>query len=191
MATIAMVYGFALGADKLVGDRLRLGGALSYAQSNIDYDGVNLGSTTNIDSYQGLLYGSLLLDGWYLNGTLGLSQHDYESKRRVLNGVAQGSYDAWQYSARVDAGLPLKLSNFIVTPVIAMTYSYLDQSGYSETGLGALRIHGNDTNSFRTGLGAHVFLPIYEGKFSAGLELRGLWNHEFANTRQNTTDQFC
>ena len=187
----ADAYGFALGVDKLVGvDNLRVGGALSYSKSDVDHNGVNLGNRTNIDSYLGLLYGSLRLDSWYLNGTLGLGKHNYESLRRVLGSDAQGSYNAWQYSVRVDAGLPLNLSTAVITPVVAMTYSYLNQSGYAETGMGALNIDGNNTNSFRTGLGAKAHFPLYQGNFSAGLELRALWNHEFADTRQDTTANF-
>ena len=145
---------------------------MSYSKSDVDHNGVNLGNRTNIDSYLGLLYGSLRLDSWYLNGTLGLGKHNYESLRRVLGSDAQGSYNAWQYSVRVDAGLPLNLSTAVITPVVAMTYSYLNQSGYAETGMGALNIDGKNTNSFRTGLGAKAHFPLYQGNFSAGLELR-------------------
>ncbi len=187
----ADAYGFAFGADTLIGTgNLRVGGAFSYGQSNIDDKGVNNGNTTDIDSYQATLYGSMLMSGWYLNGTLGLGKHDYDSKRIVLNNVVKGNHDAWQYTAKVDAGWPLKVGAATMTPVASLTYSRLEQDGYSENGIGALRIKGNDTDSFRSGLGAKASIPLHEGAVNAGLELRAIWQHEFADTAQDTTAGF-
>jgi outer membrane autotransporter protein len=187
----ADAYGFAFGTDTLVGaGNLRVGGAFSYGQSNIDDKGVNNGNKTDIDSYQATLYGSLLLDGWYLNGTLGLGKHSYDSKRIALGGVINGSHDAWQYTAKVDAGWPLKVGSATITPVAALTCSRLDQDSYTESGVGALHINSSDTDSFRSGLGAKALLPLHEGAVNAGLEVRAIWNHEFADTAQDTTASF-
>ena len=185
-------YGFAVGVDTLVGpnDNLRIGGAISYGQSNVDDKGVNQGNNSSIDSYQASLYGSRLMDGWYVNGTLGLGKHNYDTQRLVLGNLISGSHDAWQYTAKVDAGWPMKLGVTTVTPVASLTYSRLNQDGYTETGVGALRISGNDTDSFRSGLGAKALIPLYEGDVKTALELRALWRHEFANTSQDSAAQF-
>jgi len=183
-------YGFAAGADTLVGEGTRIGAAISYGQSNIEDKGVNSGNKSNIDSYQATLYGSAVLDGWYLNGTLGLGKHNYDSKRLVLGNFVSGSHDAWQYTARVDAGLPFKVGTATLTPIASLTYSRLNQDGYTETGIGALVIGSNDTDSFRSGLGAKALIPLTDGEVKTGLELRAIWNHEFGDTAQDTTANF-
>ncbi len=187
----ADAYGFALGTDTLLNTSTRVGAAFSYGQSNIDDKGVNQGNKTDIDSYQATLYGSMLMEGWYLNATLGLGKHQYDSKRLVLGNAVSGSHDAWQYTARVDAGWPFKLSSATVTPVASLTYSRLDQDGYTETGIGALTVGSQDTDSVRSGLGAKVLIPLNESPVRTALELRAIWHHEFANTAQETTASFA
>jgi len=186
----ADAYGFAIGADRLVNSNTRLGGAFSYANSSIDDKGVNNGNRTQIDSYQATLYSSMLLDNWYLNGALGLGKHNYDSKRLVLGADVNGSHEAWQYTAKVDAGRPVKVGSATFTPVASLTYSRLNQDAYTESGVGALAIRGSDTNSFRSGLGAKALIPLHEGYVKTALELRTIWNHEFGNTEQNTTANF-
>jgi uncharacterized protein with beta-barrel porin domain len=56
--------------------------------------------------------------------------------------------------------------------------------------VGALHINSSDTDSFRSGLGAKALLPLHEGAVNAGLEVRAIWNHEFADTAQDTTASF-
>lgn len=186
----ADAYGFAIGADRLVNNNTSLGGAFSYANSSIDDKGVNYGNRTQIDSYQATLYSSMLLDNWYLNGALGLGKHNYDSKRLVLGADVIGSHEAWQYTAKIDAGLPVKVGSATVTPVASLTYSRLNQDAYTESGVSALAIRGSDTNSFRSGLGAKALIPLHEGDVKTALELRAIWNHEFGNTEQNTTANF-
>ncbi|MBU3736596.1 MAG: autotransporter domain-containing protein [Methylobacterium sp.] len=185
-------FGFAVGADTLVGDTgdLRVGGALSYANSSIDDKGVNRGNRTDIDSYLATAYASKLMGHWYLNGALGLGRHDYDTSRRVVGNAVSGSYDAWQYSANIEAGYPVKAGILTLTPVASLGYSRLAENGYSEKGVGALRMNDRDTDSLRSGLGATVQMPLMQGEVSAGLELRAIWNHEFADIDQDSTARF-
>jgi len=185
-------YGFALGADQQLGDgSLRVGGVLSYGQSAVNAQGSNTGNRSNINSYQGTIYASKLLDGWYLNGSLGLGNHSFDTKRVVLANSVAGSFDAWQYSAKLDAGYPVNLGKFTLVPLAGLTYIHLTQDGYTESGLGALSVNGRDTNSLRSGVGAKGIVSLYEGDIKAKLELRAIWNHEFANTAQDTTARFA
>lgn len=187
----ANAYGFALGGDKALVNDTRVGAALSYANSAIKADGVNVGNNTDIDSYQATLYGSKLMGSWYLNGTLGLGLHQYESKRVVLNNAVTGSHDAWQYSAKVDAGYPLQLGTATLTPVGSLAYSHLSQDGYTESGLGALNVASNDVDSFKSGLGAKATIPLSTaGGFKTALLGRAIWNHEFGDVQQDTTASF-
>jgi outer membrane autotransporter protein len=183
-------YGFAIGADQLIDDETRVGAVGSYGQSTVAEQGVNLGNRTSIDSYQGAIYASTLLRKLYLNATIGLGYHDYTGNRLVLGSGVKGSHDAWQYSAKLDAGYPIKFSAVTLVPVASLAYSHLAENGYSEAGNGALSYDSRDTDSFRTGLGAKALVPLLDSTVSAGLELRALWNHEFGDASIDTTARF-
>ncbi len=184
-------YGFAAGADTLLNDRnVRVGAAIGYGQSNIDEQGARRGNRSDVDSYQAITYASWGFERWYLNAALGLGQHKFDDKKLVLGSKVTGSHDAWQYSAKVDAGLPLQLGEVTLIPVASMTYSRLNQDSYREQGTGAQRISADDTDSLRSGIGAKALLPVYSGLFNASLELRSIWNHEFGDRSQDTTARF-
>jgi outer membrane autotransporter protein len=187
----ADAYGFAFGADSEIGDgNIRVGAAFSYGNSNVDDQGVNRGNRLDIDSYQATLYGSRLMNGWYLNGALAAAKHDIDSKRVILGSAVDGNHDAWQYTARIEAGMPLNMGAATVTPVASLTYSLLDEDSYSEHGTGALHIGSEKTSSIRSGLGAKALIPLSSGAVSTDLELRAIWNHEFANAEQDATARF-
>jgi outer membrane autotransporter protein len=186
----ADAYGFGVGADTEINPDLRVGAFLSYGQADINDSGVNLGNKTEINSYQATLFSSKIMDGWYWNAGLSAAKHDYDTKRIVLSNVVSGKHEAMQYSAKIDAGLPFKLSRATLTPVASLAYSRLNEDGYSESGVGALSIGDRDTDSLRSGLGAKALIPLSDSSIKTSLELRTIWNHEFANTAQDTVARF-
>lgn len=183
-------YGFAIGADQLIDDETRVGFVGSYGESTVNGLGDGTGNRTSIDTYQGAIYGSTMLRKLYLNATLGLGYHDYANNRLVLDNGIKGTYDAWQYSGKLDAGYPIKMNAVTLVPVASLAYSRLSQNGYTESGVGALAIGSRDIDSFRSGLGAKALVPLFDSTVSAGLELRALWNHEFADASIDTTARF-
>ncbi len=186
----ADAYGFGVGADTEINPDLRVGAFLSYGQADINDSGVNLGNKTEINSYQATLFSSKIMDGWYWNAGLSAAKHDYDTKRIVLSNVVSGKHEAMQYSAKIDAGLPFKLSRATLTPIASLAYSRLNEDGYSESGVGALSIGDRDTDSLRSGLGAKALIPLSDSSIKTSLELRTIWNHEFANTAQDTVARF-
>lgn len=185
-------FGFAFGADKFVelNNNLRLGGVLSYGQSVVD----NTGQSRNridIDSYQAMIYSALLFDHSYLNTSLSVGNHQFDTKRQVLGNKVTGDYEAWQYAARVDAGWTFKVAKASFIPVASLSYSYLDEDGYTEKGAGALSVRNRDTDSFRSGVGARAIVPLFEGGANGALEVRTIWNHEFADVAQDSTARFA
>ena len=195
----ASTGGFALGVDTLVGNGdFRVGGAFSYASTGVDGDGVNSGNRTDIDSYQGTLYGSWNAGAWYVDAALGYGRHTFDTKRNVTFPVAdvlKGSHDADQYLAKIGGGYPIQLGKATLTPLASLTYVRLDQDGFSETsssGSGAaLNVGDTQTDSFRTGLGAKVYLPLTDGKIKTAVEARAIWNHEFGDDSQDITSRFA
>lgn len=193
--------GFALGADTLLQDDVRLGAAISYANTTVDASGVNQGNHSKIDSYQAMIYsaidGKLANSAWYLNANVALAQHQVDTKRLInIGGVIdtpKGNFEAWQYSAKVEGGLPYTISNITtLIPIASLSYSHLNQDGYTETsnGGGALKISGNNTDSVRTGLGGKAVFNLGAKSINSQLESHAMWFHELADTEQDTTARF-
>ncbi len=190
--------GFAIGADTVVGNGdFRVGGALGYASTGIDGDGVTQANRTDIDSYQGTLYGSWNAGAWYLDAALGYGRHQYDTKRFVslVNASLTGSHDADQYLAKIGGGYPMQVGKVTITPMASLTYVKLDQNGYAEkdpsNSGAALSVGSVNTDSFRSGLGAKISAPLSEGKVKTTADARLMWNHEFADTSQDVAARFA
>lgn len=190
--------GFVLGGDTLVGNGdFRVGVALGYASTGIDGAGITSTNRTDIDSYQGSLYGSYNAGTWYVNAVLGYGRHQYDTKRYIslANASVTGQHDANQYLAKIGGGYPIQMGKVTVTPMASLTYVNLDQDGYTETDRSnsgaALTISSTKTDSFRSGLGAKVSVPLSDGSMKTAIEARAMWNHEFADTNQDIAARFA
>jgi len=189
--------GFAIGLDTRLGaeDEWLVGAVFSTSRANINASGTTTGNTTNLNSYQGFLYGSWNPGIAYLNAMAGVGGNDVSGGRFVLGQALESSRTAMQYSARLDTGLPVQTDYGTLIPVAHFAYSHVDQGSYSENGgSAALRINSVGLDSARLGLGGKAVIPMYEGtllgfggKFKGALEFSALWSHEFAdiNTRTN------
>ncbi len=189
--------GFVLGGDKAVGNGdVRVGAAFAYASTSINGEGVTTANRTDIDSYQGTVYGSYNAGAWYVDAALGYGQHQYDTKRYVALAGASitGKHDANQYLAKVGVGYPLAFGRATFTPLASLAYVNLDQDGYTETDPtasgAALTVGSTKTDSLRSGLGAKVSVPLSTGKLNTALEARAVWNHEFADTQQDIASSF-
>jgi outer membrane autotransporter protein len=190
--------GFVLGGDTLVGNGdFRVGGAVGYASTGIDGAGVTSTNRTDIDSYQGSLYGSYNAGAWYVDAALGYGKHQYDTKRYVAlaNASVTGQHDANQYLAKIGGGYPMQMGKVTITPMASLTYVNLDQAGYTETDRSnsgaALTVSSTKTDSFRSGLGAKVSVPLSEGAMKTAVEARAMWSHEFADTNQDIAARFA
>lgn len=195
----ASTAGIALGADTVVGagDTTRIGVALSYASSKIDDDGINDGNTVKVDSYAATLYGSYAMPKWYLNGSVGIGMHKYDSSRFItvgaLRDAATASHDGTQYSTKVEGGLPMPMGKNMLVPIASLTYSHLDQGAYTERSNAgtALAVDKSRTDSIRSGLGAKMLFDVSEPDTRMTFELHAIWLHEFGDTSQDTTAKFA
>ena len=189
--------GFVLGGDKAVGNGdARVGAAFAYGSTGISGKGATTANRTDIDSYQGIFYGSYNAGAWYADASLGYGRQQYDTKRVVslVGANLTGSHNANQYSAKLGFGLPFSSGVTTITPLASLAYVKLDQNGYTEsdrndTGA-ALSVDSTKTESLRSGLGAKLSVALATGELSPTLEARAVWNHEFADTHQNITASF-
>ncbi len=188
--------GFIAGYDRLFQNTIRLGGAFGYATSEIN-NSVLLGNRESLQTYQGLVYGQLVLPQGYVNGSFGVGNLEYNTKRTInfpgFADVASASYGGMIYSGRLDAGYPVVTSLGIFVPVAAVTYAHVDQDAYTELSAAGsgLTIAKQSTDSVRSGLGLKAIFPFYaSATFGAALETRAVWQHEFENTAQSISAGF-
>lgn len=186
--------GMVFGADRKFGDadNLRVGGAFGYARGNVDNSGYTSVNRMNINSYMGTIYAAWAAQPWYVNGSLSVGRHTYDTQRMALSRLAEGQHDAWQFSARADAGWPLAVNdNLTLVPVASLDYHLLDEAGYDEHGsIIALHLDHRRTESYRSGLGGKILLSLQEEDWNAGIELRVLYQHEFGNVAQDSVARF-
>lgn len=188
--------GFIAGYDRLFQNTVRLGAAFGYATSEINNSDL-LGNRESLQTYQGLVYGQLVLPQGYVNGSFGVGNLEYNTKRTInfpgFADVATASYGGMIYSGRVDVGYPLVTGLGIFVPVAAVTYAHVDQDAYTELSAAGsgLTIAKQSTDSVRSALGLKAIFPFYaSATFGAALETRAVWLHEYENTAQSISAGF-
>jgi uncharacterized protein with beta-barrel porin domain len=135
--------GLAGGFDGMIGEQTRLGLSFSYGDTEIDGDGIQ-NDKTEIENYQFTIYGDYTADNFYLEGmfSYGLSQIDTSREINFggLNLLAQGDYDANQYSWRFGGGLPIARGRTTFTPSANFQFTSVSSDSFTETGAGVLNL---------------------------------------------------
>lgn len=189
--------GLMIGADRAVTDRWRVGGVFSYSNAAINNTGDTAGDSTRVNAYGLIGYASYVANRWYANLSAGVVQQRYDTNRIVsfpgVQGQANGSFNGQQYVARGEVGYPLALGPATVTPLASLTYSYLHQSAYTETGGNgaALAVDATHLTSVSTDLGAKIERQMSTAYGVLVPELTLAWRHEYDNTRALTNATFA
>ncbi|WP_052765531.1 autotransporter domain-containing protein [Pandoraea apista] len=189
--------GLLVGADRAFGDRVRAGGAFQFSRTVINNDGSTSGNSTSVNGYGLIGYAAYTGEPWYVNLTGSVVLQRYDSKRFVtmqgFNGVANGNFNGQQYVASAEFGWPLAVGRAIVTPLASVTYSYLNQNSYTETGGNgaALSVGSAGSSSVRSALGARFAVPFETSTGTWVPELSVRWVHEYNRTRQATGASFA
>ncbi|MBB3001509.1 outer membrane autotransporter protein [Paraburkholderia tropica] len=108
-------------------------------------------------------------------------------RRRATQGSPQRS------PATVTNAYPIALGATTVTPLATLTYSYLHQSAYTESGGNgaALSVDASHLSSVTTDLGAKIEREFPTPYGVLVPELTVSWRHEYNNTSQLTTATFA
>ncbi len=141
----ARTGGIALGVDGVVSDTARLGVSFAYARANADANSSVAPSSTDVDVYQLIGYGSHAIDAdTELNFQLGFGRNRNEGRRDLpaFGFTARSKYDSLTATAGVGLGKSFKLSETAsFTPSVRADYTWIKDEGYSETGAGALNLN--------------------------------------------------
>jgi hypothetical protein len=134
-------YNLSVGYDKNVTDNAVMGLAFNYTEADIDSDEANASRLT-IEGYQLSAYLSYALDeSTFVDTIVMLGINNNDSRRRVnigeIDGVGRGDFDS-KYGRLYGAlgrDYPMN-QQFTLTPIVSLLYTYIDENGYNETGLG-------------------------------------------------------
>lgn len=188
-------WGLAYGMDTLLRSGWVVGGAFTYADTNINMSDFRSGDSSKIRTYQLSAYASRDFDNWYLESMLAYAkQKNSGSRDTAVSGIAYSSYDGQQVAARVTAGYPITLNDkWTVTPTAGLEYTYLSQDAYQETGAGplSLSINGQSANRVRSVIGSKLAtqLETADGVTITPSANIG-WRHEFNNSGMDSTATF-
>lgn len=166
----ANTYGISAGLDAKVNDKSRVGASLTYADTNIDGDGTGK-AKNDIRSYQLTVYGDYTTDKYYVEGSLGYARNQNETRRTITVGslvrTAEGSYDANQYMANINGGMPMRLQGeSFFTPTAGISYTHVSSDSYTETGANNwnMRINPDDVDALILAVGGKLHTKIKQGK---------------------------
>ncbi|WP_165675188.1 autotransporter domain-containing protein [Metapseudomonas otitidis] len=187
--------GMTLGLDTRLNDDWVAGAAFSYGTVNLNQQGERKGDGSEIDTYQISAYASRDFGAWYLDGMLGYAQQRFETRRdTVLGGTAEGRFDGRQYSAQLEAGMPLRLTHqTTLTPLAGLEWSQLHLDSYQERHAGALGlgIEGERQDRLASRVGARLSMDL---PLSAGTHLQPAvqmtWRHELIGNALDTNARF-
>ena len=189
--------GLLLGVDRAIDERWRAGGVFSYSNTAINNTGDTAGDTARVNGYGLIGYASYTGSPWYVNLSGAVVQQQYDTTRVVsmqgFSGTASGHFSGQQYVARAEAGYPLALRGMTLTPLASLTYSYLNQGSYTESGGNgaALSVGSSHASSVKSSLGAKLEKGFTTHYGEIVPQLQAKWIHEYNHTRQVTGASFA
>lgn len=123
----------------------------------------------------------------YFTAAASLGYDDYNTVR----GTAIGNTNGMQGAVYVEKGWTRQIDRFEVTPSVALQYTNVHQSQFTEQGVGAVTVLAQDTNSLRSTLGLDVLGETKQTEHG-GLtyDMSAHWAHEFLDTNTTSTTAF-
>lgn len=185
--------GMVIGADAPITDKVRAGGAFTYARSNINGNSATAPNSVDVDTYELVGYASYNLDPQTdINYQLDIGQNKAKSQRQILfnSTTASANFDSVAIHGSVGIGRVFPLAEHTnMTPSVRADYTHMRTEGYEETGAGPLNL-AVQASTYReflfTGdlklahqLGKHTKLV---GNVSA--------SYDFVNKQAQTTSSF-
>ncbi len=190
------VLGSIIGVDGFCNPKTRLGLGFGYLSSNIKMNEHT--GRTNLNSYQGILYGlrhnpekSL-----FLNGTLSAVKNNYKSARTIkiedFQRTALAEYEGEQYSLLLGGGHLSKAHGWHITPHASLQYTRIFIDPYTETNAGDINLNVSAQNydALVSDVGIKA---LYENKIEAGTltpEFRIDCMRDFIAKAQQTNAEF-
>lgn len=187
--------GIAAGIDTEVSKGMRVGGAVSYAQTDVDGRGAG-SSKLDVDSLQVTLYGGYTSNDFYIDGSLGYAENETDSTRGIRFGIldrtAKASYDSNQIMANLGVGMPINLGGAYLTPNAGFNYTIVSTDTYTETGAGNLNltVAPDDAEMMIGSIGAKLHSKIEHTSYTIIPEVHANARYDFEGDKAKATASF-
>lgn len=190
--------GFVLGADHDITDAWRLGGAVSYTATNVDGRNYLGGTDADVNAWGLTAYANYQAESWYTSLYATAVTQRYSTQRSVAftgyTGSANGKFNGQQYALKAEAGLPLALTKSVTfTPLANLSYSYLNQEGYTESnGNGAaLKVDAAHSDTIKSGLGAKLQTVTHTPLGQVAPYVQAMWYHQYDAKAMNVSAAYA
>lgn len=151
--------GIAVGYDRQHGDNVRLGAAFAYAVSSVDGQSSVAPQSADVSLYQLIGYGSRSLDErTELNVQANVGRNTTQSERQISFAGTKASADYSSYTAHIGTGLARNYpvtGKVTLTPSVRADYTWVRDSGYTESGADVLNLVVNSRTTQAFVLGAN------------------------------------
>ena len=185
--------GLGIGGDAPVNDRVRAGGAITYAKSNIKGNSAIAPSVMDVDTYELVGYASYNLDPQTdINYQVDIGQNKVKSTRQIgfMETTAKASFDSLALHGSVGIGRTFSLATGTsINPSVRLDYTEMRTDGYTETGAGPLNLRV-DASTYKefllTGDAKLTHQVTNQFKLVGNVSL----GYDFLNTQSSSTSAF-
>ncbi len=173
----------ALGVDVAVGEQLRVGTGVEWANADVDLDAGR--GNTSVGSTSWLLYGTWAGRRAYFEGAFSLGRDAFTNRRLVTGGAvdffAGSEHDGHALSALAGGGYRVPVAGWTVVPRADLLYVRLKEDGFRESGAdnSVLIVAERTTESLVSDLGVRVSRSFRLPTGSLVPEIGLGWGHDF------------
>lgn len=148
--------GLAIGYSADLKPGLLIGGAFSYANSNVDSDD-NV-SKAESDNYMATIYSQWTQGEWFANAMFTYGQGDNDGTRTLAGDRIKADYDSDMLSVRFQGGRSFTAeSGLTLSPRVELNYNHTDVDSYDEKGsIAALSVDSQSYETIELGIGAEL-----------------------------------
>jgi outer membrane autotransporter protein len=170
--------GVTVGADYRVTDHFLIGIMGGYAHTWTD---LKPSGSVGVDTGWGGLYVGYFNEGFYVLGAAFGGGNTFDTTRAALVGPpATGSSDSQELSTFLSGGYDFHFKHLTIGPTVAMQYSYMNISGFSEqSSIAPVKVSEDSEESWRTDLGVRAWYNFQVGRVGVRPFGRVAWEHEF------------
>ena len=180
----ADTYAGQIGVDYRLSRDLIAGVSFTYAASDLDFDGRNLGNlgSNDIDTYRVGPYLGYQRGPWSADASVTYALHQNDAERLTPGGADSftADYDSQDIAAYLGGGYTIRLGQFNLTPRAGLQYVHTWTDSYIEDGPGgALDVDDAEFNALRSTLGVNLSRLYTVGDVRLMPHAQVGWAHEF------------
>ena len=182
--------GLMAGAHRLVSDNMLVGIGGGY-----EYTVIAAGSSTaSIETARVFAYGNVDLAPVVISGALGYAHDWFDTTRNNADGILGGdgakqSHQASEYSAGIQAAMPVRIGPVELRPKAGLQYAFIDEDSFDEDGAEPLNLHGdkNRHSSLRSFIGLGLSQQIVIDRLTLAPNLNLGYARELLSENQATS----